>query len=371
MKSKPCGPLVGATMGLLLAALGFAWAQETAPPEEVGPQPALVVEKTLADAGRVKRGETALFTFVLRNAGEADLQILKVKPGCGCTAVKYDPVIPPGEERPLQFEMKTQGFRGEVTKVAQVLTNDPDPQRGQVSLRMKVHVVAPVEILPRNHVTLLFKKAEPVRQEFQLFANEGPPLEIQAVKCSLPEAQVEVLPPEQIEGRQVCRLLFQRPVQGRPTAFSGYIVVETNNPQEPRLTLSLAGQPTDAVFLRPLEMNFGQVLPHNPQPVLRMVTLMRSEGTFRVLEATTEDPHLQINVQQVNPGHLYQVSAIYREGWAPGPRKGTLRVKTDDPEAPEWEIPFSAFVREEMAAPPREAGPAHSEEPAEEAKEEP
>ena len=355
-KNKP-GPARMMLWGIILifpvALLSSVEEQETPSPEESEKQPQLELEQTIIDAGRVDRGEQVEFTFVVRNTGEADLQILEVKSGCGCAVAEFDPVVPPGEEKSLTIRLKTRGMRGEVTKVGQVFTNDPDPQRKHVFLRMKAFVVAPIDVQPRESVMLRFKKGEAVLQEFQLSANAGPPLEIQTVQCSQPDIELEILPPEQIEGRQISRLRFQRPAQEPPTAFYAPIVVTTNNPQERRLVLRVQGQPQDSVFFLPQEMNFGAVAVPSSNPVRRVATLMRHEGTFRVLAATTDDPHLEIRVKEVRAGHYYTVTAVYQEGWEPGQKKGQIRVKTDDSETPELVVPFVALVRTVNTAPLR------------------
>jgi hypothetical protein len=46
-----------------------------------GPAPAVAFESLNLDLGAIPEGEDAVGTFVVRNHGKADLQLLSVKPG--------------------------------------------------------------------------------------------------------------------------------------------------------------------------------------------------------------------------------------------------------------------------------------------------
>ena len=55
--------------------------------------PKAVVDKPIVDVGKVKKGDPVRHEFVIRNAGDAPLEITEVKPSCGCTVADYDKVI--------------------------------------------------------------------------------------------------------------------------------------------------------------------------------------------------------------------------------------------------------------------------------------
>ena len=48
------------------------------------------------DFGQVLEDQELTHTFVIRNAGDAPLQITSLDPDCACTAAAYDRRIPPG-----------------------------------------------------------------------------------------------------------------------------------------------------------------------------------------------------------------------------------------------------------------------------------
>jgi hypothetical protein len=51
------------------------------PPAQPAPAPKIEIAGTEIDIGQVVRGETAEGSFVVRNTGDAELKIQRVKPG--------------------------------------------------------------------------------------------------------------------------------------------------------------------------------------------------------------------------------------------------------------------------------------------------
>lgn len=86
--------------------------------------------------GSVKAGTPLLHAFEIKNEGKVDLEIKSVSTSCGCTSSKYDKVIAPGKVGTVTLEVaKTDGYKGEVSKTASVITNDPDHQTFTLTLR--------------------------------------------------------------------------------------------------------------------------------------------------------------------------------------------------------------------------------------------
>ncbi|MGQ1784960.1 MULTISPECIES: DUF1573 domain-containing protein [unclassified Saccharicrinis] len=74
--------------------------------------------------GKVVGGETVGCYFNFTNTGEFPLVIQRVKPGCGCTTVKYtkEPVLP-GKNGEIEVRFNSSGFSGQQYKVIQVHAN--------------------------------------------------------------------------------------------------------------------------------------------------------------------------------------------------------------------------------------------------------
>jgi hypothetical protein len=99
-------------------------------------KPKLVIESLEHSFGTVKPGTPLTFTFKVANQGDADLEITKVAPSCGCTTSNFDKVIAPGKTGGITLAIeKTDSYRGEVVKTTTVTTNDADQQTFTLTLR--------------------------------------------------------------------------------------------------------------------------------------------------------------------------------------------------------------------------------------------
>jgi hypothetical protein len=103
-------------------------ATDQAPKEKPsGPQPKLVIESTEHQFGDVTPGTPLEYSFEIKNTGDADLQILRVKPSCGCTSSAFDSLVTPGHSGHITLMIKnTKVYKGTMAKSARVDTNDPE-----------------------------------------------------------------------------------------------------------------------------------------------------------------------------------------------------------------------------------------------------
>ena len=125
-------------MGLALLVAGLAASQvmgqevkeSTAPADaarENVPTPNIVCDEPLFDFQRADNSQTVKHTFVIRNDGDATLDISDVKPDCGCTVAKISlDSIAPGKEASLDVELKLKGRYGMQNKRVRIFNNDPD-----------------------------------------------------------------------------------------------------------------------------------------------------------------------------------------------------------------------------------------------------
>jgi len=76
---------------------------------------------------QVLEGIIVTHTYTIKNSGDAILQILKVKTGCGCSSVTYDDEILPGKSGNITLRIDTNGYGGKhYNEVIHIITNDPN-----------------------------------------------------------------------------------------------------------------------------------------------------------------------------------------------------------------------------------------------------
>ena len=90
----------------------------------------IAFDKLSHSFGKLKGGEIVGCYFNFTNTGKYPLVINKVKPGCGCTEVKYpkEPVLP-GEKGEIEIRFDSSGFSGTQYKVVQVFANTEEKMK--------------------------------------------------------------------------------------------------------------------------------------------------------------------------------------------------------------------------------------------------
>src|SRR5687767_14251736 len=121
------------TLALVLAvAAPFATAQEKASTEK--PAPRLTLVEPIKDFGTVPKGEKITHAFLVKNTGNADLEIIAAKPACGCTVADFDKIIKPGQTGKVTAHVDTVSFAGPTTKSVTLETNDPNTPSAQLTI---------------------------------------------------------------------------------------------------------------------------------------------------------------------------------------------------------------------------------------------
>jgi len=91
------------------------------------PQPDIRFEETTFNFGEISRSHKTKRThaFVFENVGDADLQVLHVASGCGCTVPKYSKsAVKPGKKGKIEVTFDAKGRQlGNFTKSVTVYFN--------------------------------------------------------------------------------------------------------------------------------------------------------------------------------------------------------------------------------------------------------
>jgi hypothetical protein len=87
--------------------------------------PKLEFEATTHDFGVVEQNQIHKYKFLFKNAGDEDLEIIEVKPSCGCTAALLSSKITKsGGTGELEVTFNSGKFKGNVKKSVSVETNE-------------------------------------------------------------------------------------------------------------------------------------------------------------------------------------------------------------------------------------------------------
>lgn len=335
-------------MALMLTA-SFAVAQEEAK------TPRLTLVEPLKDFGTVAKGEKLEWSFLVKNTGTADLEIIAAKPTCGCTVADFDKLIKPGMTGKVSAHVDTTAFAGPINKGITLETNDPTTPTAQVTITA---VVKPfVEAYPAGFVRYSLLQGDVDKQSVVLYSDETEPFEILKVESPQDWIKVEAkkneglerLPNLGREGQNQYKIEF---TVGGPDAKVGPIAekvrVLTNSKHQAEYWVSVSGVIRPPFRVEPTALNFGEVAP-NDTAATRTITLrsnnLKTPESFLVTNVESTVPGVVVAfVPTANKGEFQVTVQVDREAKA-GALDGTVMIQTNDKVHPVVTIPVKGIVK--------------------------
>ncbi len=215
--------------------------------------------------GKIDQGKVLTHVFVFRNEGDSTLTIKKVSTTCGCTAALIsDKNVAPGKKGEIKVSFNTRGLAGKVTKYIYVESNDPGQPRKQLV------VVADVKVPPQAKINLdhynlelgLFLDSEDIRAQTKI-KNKGERELV--VNCSHRNAVFysngrEISFPLKIPARGEKKIEIKLPPRRKTGVIREYVLVRSNDPSRPTLSLYLSGYIVNKKQLKDLFAKYKSIL---------------------------------------------------------------------------------------------------------------
>lgn len=212
---------------LLAASLTGLW---VASGPEAASGPKISLTETSYDFGQVFEDRELSHTFVIKNTGEAPLEILEVDPDCACTAVRYDRVIPPGGQGEMALSIKPYSVLRQFTKNTKVLVNDPE--RLEVVFTLRGVALPFIEIQPSHIIRLRGDPKDELKAQVRFTSHYPGPWEIKEYRTNIPE-KIEVAIKAEEPGRVYILEVRNKSQEGGH--YGGTIELLTTSQQRPRL----------------------------------------------------------------------------------------------------------------------------------------
>jgi Protein of unknown function (DUF1573) len=336
--------------------------------KEAEKAPRLTIVEPVKDYGTIPKGEKLDWAFVVKNTGDADLQIIAAKPGCGCTVADFDKVIKPGETGKVTAHVDTTAFAGPIAKTVTLETNDPTTPTSQLTIHA---VVKPyVEAFPAGFVRFNLLQGEADAQAVTIYSDEDDPFQITGVEAPAPEPgkdpwikasyekitnEADLAPNVGKPGQAQYRVKI---TVGGPDAKVGPIAekvrIVTNSKHQPEYLVSVSGVVRPPFRVEPTALNFGEVTPTDVAAT-RMVMLhsnnMKMPESFVVSKAESSNSAVLTSVKPgANKGE-YEVTLQIAKDAKPGDLDGTVKIFTNDKVIPVVTVPMKATIK----APPKSA----------------
>jgi len=325
---------------------------------KTGPQPKAEVEGDLTYKFGAAPQETKLERdWVIKNTGQADLEIAIGPPACSCTIAKFpgdkdSTVVKPNQSATIHLSFDTKTYNGHYRKSATVQTND---ERHQVIEFVADGEVRPaVAVYPEPTINFLeISNDEPDhRRGVAILSPDRPDLKITKPETSRPEVVATEEPLSEEDLKQLKapggRRVLLNVKAGMPLgSFREEVVVHTDHPRQPEVRLTLLGQVVGPITVSPGLVRLPLVSSsQGAERELKLVVRGRRETKFEVV---SKPDKLQAEVvsgaEEVQKG-IYRLLITVPPGTAPGTIEGQVVLKTDHPLASEVKIPVHIGIRD-------------------------
>lgn len=305
-----------------------------------GEVPAIKFDEPNFDFGRIRAGEDVKHTYYFTNTGNGPLEILRVKPSCGCTtAGPHTKIVKPGETGQIPIKLSTKHGGNTVSKTVTVSTNIPGKD-STLRLTIKGSIWKPVDVTPNNasfgRVTQRTAKTEGARK-LTLVNNVDGAMKPTNVRSDNPHFKAEIKPIE--EGKK-----YELVVELVPPLNHGNnrakIQVDTGLKDYPTLDVSAYAYVTAPVDVTPPSLT---LLPETRRTnaTTRQFYVRSNDGKpfdIKNLKSTSDKLKLSATKMQGTRNNTYQLAVQIPADFTPAPNE-VIEFETTHPEVPRLTIP--------------------------------
>ena len=331
-----------------------AFAQEKAADASAG-KPKITLVEPMKDFGTVPKGQKLDWSFVIKNTGNADLEIKSANPTCGCTVADFDKLIKAGQSGKITAHVDTTNFSGPISKAVTIQSNDPDTPAAQVTISATVKPY--VDAYPAGFVRYTILQGEEQTQTVTLYSEDEAPFEIVDVVAPGDWVKVKYAKiTNEAERAKAGRAgqnqyKFDITLGGAATPvgpLTDKILIKTSSKYQPEYRLSLSGVVRPTYIVAPSVLNFGEISPGNGA-VERVVTVQSNNraqmDAFKVSKVESSVAGVTAEAKATEQPGVYEVSVKVAQGAKPGDFDGKLKIFTSDPIKPTTEIPVRGMVK--------------------------
>jgi hypothetical protein len=200
-------------------------------------EPRVVIGEDRFDFGEVFEDRQLSHTFVIKNSGNAPLEISKVDPDCACTVANYARTIPPGGQGEISLSIKPFSVMRQFRKETKIFVNDPD--RSEFSLVLTGTARPFIEIMPSHIVRLRGSPGANVEGEVRFTSHLPGAFEITNFRTNIPDKIEVSLKP--VQPGKVYILEVKNKAQNSGP-YAGLIELTTTSKERPRLIIRVFGE---------------------------------------------------------------------------------------------------------------------------------
>lgn len=322
----------------LLLAVAFATHAAAAP------APRAVVAEAHHELGVVGLGEPASFAFVVRNEGDAPLELGTPETAPGLRVASFDATIAPKGSGRVTVEIDTYacGPRPHAT----FKTNDPATPLLRVSVGIEVKAFVQstpgfaryVTVQGEREGTIAQTLLSPDGSDFRVTGVDAP---YPALKTSFREARADEREPD-VPGPQ-WRVESTLDASAPVGDLSGLLTIHVDHPRQKRVIVPVSGFMRPILAVTPPTASLGDV----DAGQLREVTFFVknfAEQPFAITAAVSDVAGIRADVVPIEEGRTWTLRVTVRPETPAGELNGRIELKTSNPKLPVFRLPLSGRV---------------------------
>ena len=263
----------------------------------------LAVDRLSHDFGTRAQNQHLETTFVVRNRSDAKVSGIRVKPDCGCNVVKLDSdTLEPGAETKLTVGFETAVLSGRMIKRVRIRTRDR--LDGEIILDLRIAIVGGAVLEPGGVSFRDVRHGTTPTATFRVRWYEGVGKPFKITKVEVPgheEAFTVAVRPyaatakDPWRGHEVDVTFRQAPPLGM---YSAELLVRTDHPDYPRMSMPLSANVVGAVWLQMRTMHFGIVKSGTIKTARLKFRPYDEQVKFGDVRATCSDDRVRVTVQR-------------------------------------------------------------------------
>ncbi|MBU0718201.1 MAG: DUF1573 domain-containing protein [Planctomycetes bacterium] len=215
------------------------------------PQPKVAIDKDVYDFGTMDAKSLGKHKFVVRNVGNAPLNLTKGSTTCKCamSALEKQKVLP-GESTTVSIEWTPKGYLGDFEQTAKVETNDP--LRPELTLKVKGRITTVLHASPSELVFTRISAGHTTQGEVRLYAFASDSMQVTGHEMKDPstaeffDVVFEPMSAAQVSGEAEAKSGYLMEVHvksGLPQGpFQQTILVRTNLASAPVIEVPVTGK---------------------------------------------------------------------------------------------------------------------------------
>ncbi len=305
-----------------------------------GEVPKIAFDTLAHEFPRVVVGKDVFHNFTYKNTGNGPLEILAIRPGCGCTtAGAFDKVVAPGGTGSLPIKVNTDKFSGFISKTITILTNCPQPDAA-ITLIMKGEVWEPVTFMPKTvgfgRVSLQDPKGMATTQTLTIINNSKAPASLSPPKSNNPGIKGELKVVEPGKKFEVVVSLVP-PLQGGVLGAS--LSFETGLAEYPRFEVPVSVYLSADIEVYPNRLSLPAKRSNDVQ---RTFSINNNSTTpIKIWEAKALNPLIKTSIEETRPGFTYKLIVDIPRSYSVPKGNDMITVTTDSAKTPTVTIVIS------------------------------